>query len=629
MTAKGEGLSLPGLLVSSLVVLAAGVLCFVDAQAGPAHGPLPMLALGLGALALQAFPAELPGRVLFSSAPALTMIAAWGGGSGAGLACLLCLSGLFVRTLLRRPSDFFPTLQVNLADAAPELLTLALLARGWGWLACLAYVPLALTWPWLLSSSLGRARIGLLVPTLGIAGAAVLGSSLDLDHFAWRVLPLLLVLACVQRLPPGQVPMSRRVRKAVEPGPAPTRERLALEQYRREHDRLEEELQRLQRLLEGTRQMVSTLDLNALGERLQAMLTASIPHNFGAIFTVEHGQLQLRRQWGAELNPPAAMAVCRAVLTHEVPFTFEPNSQLAPLVPYQTSLIAAPMQLEHGTTGVVMVGSTTGTPYEREHRDLLWMIGCLAAISFSNAGLHQEVLSTQAQLVHAGKLAAIGQLAAGVAHELNTPLGAIRLALDGLSRQLKEPPATVERKLERARVAAEQAREIVEKLLVYSRRDVEAERDAVDIATVVRQTVDLVHSQLKQDGVQLEVEYGPGTPVVQGSGPELRQVLTNLLMNARDAVLSPGASAAQVKVQIGCQDGWVFVQVVDHGPGVPAELESRIFEPFFTTKPVGRGTGLGLSISHRIAAQHGGSLEYHPAPGGGALFCLRLPVRKA
>ena len=771
MAVEGERLSPPGILISGLVVLAVGIFCLPGLQSDSIQPPLVVGGLWLGSLVLQSTAADL-----FSSAPAFSMAAAMLGDKGAGFACLISLSSLLLRALVRHPRKFLYTLQANLADAVPELVTICVIAKGAGWAGCLTYVPLAMLWSWLL----GHHRAWMLVPYAGVACAALLAGSLDLAAFPWRLAPLLIVLLALQRrLSVVPAPRSRR-RPGMQPAPsaptaaqlameslpgkllhcknqsdvlkailataatvAPSRsqvifllqeqglvpiayhsplqerlaaysllglpepavetawrtqanltfpplpeggrrffegeqagaalcleqegvlylgrvkpplsdqeldhleliatravtalrvvrsqesERFALEQYQREHHRLQEELQRLQSLLEGTRQMASTLDFLALGERLEAMLRASIPHEFGAILTLGQGQLHLRRQWGANLNAPAALAVCQTVLTGEVPLTLERGSRLAPLVASQTGLVAAPMQLEQGTTGVLLVGSTTGLLFEREHQDLLWMIGCLAAISFSNASLHQEVVDTQSQLLHAGKLAAIGQLAAGVAHELNTPLGAIQLCLDGLTKQLKEQQTpSLQRKLERANLAADQARQIVDKLLVYSRREDKAEQERVELSVVVKQTLELVQAQLRQDGVQVELELA-SVPPVMGSSLELRQVLTNLLLNARDAALSPGSTATDIKIQTRCNDGWVYVQVLDHGPGVAPEIERRIFEPFFTTKEVGRGTGLGLSISHRIAVTYGGALEYESPPGGGACFSLRLPALQA
>jgi len=770
---QGERLSTPGILISGLVVLAVGIFCLPGLQGDSLQSPLVVGGLWLGALVLQATAAELPGVYLFSSAPAFSMAAAMLGGKGAGFACLISLSALFLRSLVRHPRQFLYTLQANLADAVPELVTICLIAKGAGWAGCLAYVPLAMLWSWILGNPLAS----MVVPYAAVACVALLISGLNLAAFPWMLAPLLVVLLAIQRrlpgapsprpgrrarvqapgriqpLSPGQLALEAlpgklafcknqaEVIKAVlgavaavcpsrsqvifllqEEGLVPvgyysplqerlaayallglpepvveaawraqtnltfppmpdagrrffegeqagsalyleqegvlyvgrvkpplseleldsleliaTRavsalrvvrsqesERLALEAYQREHDRLQEELQRLQSLLEGTRQMASTLDFIALGERLETMLRASIPHDFGAIVTLSQGQLHLRRQWGAQLDGSAAMAVCQTVFSSEVPLTLERGSRLAPLVASQTGLVAAPMQLEQGTTGVLLIGSTSGVLFEREHQDLLWMIGCLSAISFSNAGLHQEVVDTQSQLLHAGKLAAIGQLAAGVAHELNTPLGAIQLSLDGLTKLLKEQAPSVQRKLGRANLAAEQARQIVDKLLIYSRREDKAEHERVELSVVVRQTMELVQAQLRQDGVKVELEMNP-VPLVMGSSLELRQVLTNLLLNARDAALSPGATATDVKIKTLCHDGWVYVQVFDHGPGVAPEIERRIFEPFFTTKEVGRGTGLGLSISHRIAVTYGGALEYESPPGGGACFSLRLP----
>ena len=764
MAVERERLSPTGLVISSLLILAVGALCPPRLPGDPLQTPPVVAGLWIGAILLQAAAAEWPGLNLFSSAPALSMTAALLGGPAAVFAPWICLSSLCLRSLVGRSRKFLLVLQLNLADAVPELVIVCALSRGLPAAGCVLYAPLALAWSgWVLGRKAGWQ---MLLPYAAVACAAILGAALNLTGYPSRVVPLLLVLAVLQqrqasvartgwrrplakstaqvaleslpatlavcrtqtavldailqvsaavcparsrvifllqegRLVPAryQSPLQERLAayallnqtepvveqawltQSVVPFPplstaarffqgepagaalwieqegvlylgrdkplseeelrslewiAPRagaalrvarsqeNERLALDQYRREHERLEEELQRMQSLLDGTRQMASTLDLNTLGERLEHMLHASISHEFGAIYTLDQGQLHLRRQWGPPIHASAALAVCQAVLSHQIPFLVEPGSRLEPLVPGQKGLVAAPMQLEHGTAGVLLVGSTRNQVYERDHQDLLWLIGCLAAISFSNASLHQEVVSTQDQLLHAGKLAAIGQLAAGVAHELNTPLGAIQLCLDGLSRQLRDSPST-QKKLERGNLATNQAREIVEKLLVYSRREDRATYETVDLNLVVSQALELVQSQLKKDGVRVQVELG-ALPTVLGAPLELRQVLTNLLMNARDAALSPQARSREIRVRGGCQDGWAWVQVLDQGPGVDPEIEKRIFEPFFTTKEVGRGTGLGLSISHRIAVKHGGSLEYQSLPEGGACFSLRLPV---
>lgn len=774
MAVEGERLSPIALLISSILVLAVGANCRADLPGDLLQIPPVVGGLWLGALLLQASAIEWPGLYLFSSAPALSLAAAMLSHRSACLAFLISLSALFLRSLIRRRRNFGYTLQANLADAVPELLAICAISQGAPWLGCLGYAPLALAWSQFMLGQ--RTGLQMLGQYASVGCLALVAGNLDLAGSPWRLVPLLVVLAVLQRRQPGpsgQRPASRRLplpgarppaktaaQLALESFPlvlsacrsqlavldallkvvaslCPSRstvifllqegrllpvryhsplqerlaaysllnlaepavesawcaqavltfpplseaprffegepcgaalwmeqegvlyvgratpisedelrslewvvtravaalrvvrsqenERLALEQYRREHERLEEELQRLQKLLDGTRQMASTLDLAALGERLEVMLRASLPHDFGAILTLGQGQLQLRREWGANLNPAAALAVCQAVLSHEIPFIFQRDSRMEPVVPSQTGLLAAPMQLEQGTTGVLLIGSRKGIVFEREHQDLLWLIGCLAAISFSNASLHHEVVSTQEQLMHAGKLAAIGQLAAGVAHELNTPLGAIQLCLDGLARQLKDSLPTAQKKLERGQLATNQAREIVDKLLVYSRREDKASHQPVEVAQVVRDSLELVGPQLKRDGLRLELDLAELPPVL-GVELELRQVLTNLLMNARDAALSPNASARDVKIQTRCQDGSVWIRVFDRGPGVAPEIEKRIFEPFFTTKPVGRGTGLGLSISYRIAVKHGGSLEYQSPPEGGACFSLRLPA---
>lgn len=230
----------------------------------------------------------------------------------------------------------------------------------------------------------------------------------------------------------------------------------------------------------------------------------------------------------------------------------------------------------------------------------------------------------QQRLVALNKLAAVGEFALGVAHELNTPLGAVMIQLDAanmaLDRQRYDRAAE---KVASAERAAEGAREIVAKLLFYSRSGGDG-AGLVDLRRVVVDTLSLLGKQLSYDNLALAVEASEAA-WVWGRANELQQVFTNLLLNARDAVLEQEPAARRLTVEIAVQDDEVLLRLTDSGPGVPEALRERLFEPFFTTKSAGQGTGLGLSVSSQIMSQHGGRLTVENVPAGGARFTMRLP----
>jgi PAS domain S-box-containing protein len=224
------------------------------------------------------------------------------------------------------------------------------------------------------------------------------------------------------------------------------------------------------------------------------------------------------------------------------------------------------------------------------------------------------------QLIHSERLSAVGQLVAGVAHEINNPLQAVM----GFAELLigADTSSEVRRDLEQIRADANRAAKIVRHLLLFARRST-LERSVADLNEIARSTAVLRVNQLQAFNVELVEHYSNDLPMLVVNREEIQQVVLNLLINAEQSVRSTG-QAGTIRLSTGETANAAYVEVSDTGPGVPTVVASRIFEPFFTTKDVGQGTGLGLSVSLGIAQSHGGSLELRPTAYG-ACFRLTLP----
>jgi two-component system, NtrC family, sensor histidine kinase HupT/HoxJ len=264
---------------------------------------------------------------------------------------------------------------------------------------------------------------------------------------------------------------------------------------------------------------------------------------------------------------------------------------------------------------------------------------------------HEALKRTQRQLLHAEKMASLGRLVAGVAHELNNPISFVlgnvhalkryseRLAryvdavhrgdgrhgLDALrqslriDRILEDLPSLIDGTIE----GAQRTADIVSGLKRFSVIDRE-DKDTVDLNGVVTRAI---HWVRKGTAPEFLVHWNAGAPMhVSGNAGQLLQVLMNLIQNAYDAVVAAREAYPQLWISAHKDDHTVSLVLRDNGPGIPAEHMSQIFEPFFTTKPVGKGTGLGLSISYGIVEQHGGRLYARNAAQGGAEFVIELPI---
>lgn len=244
----------------------------------------------------------------------------------------------------------------------------------------------------------------------------------------------------------------------------------------------------------------------------------------------------------------------------------------------------------------------------------------IAALQRTEAILHE----TRDNAVQAGKLAVLGQLSAGISHELNQPLAALQTFADNAAALLaRGRHAEVAENLQMISELVGRTGRIVRQLKSFARREADTPQ-AVNVAATIEHALLIVEPRRREIAAQIAVApFAPGLTVIAEAG-RLEQVLVNLLLNALDAMHD--RPEARVDVQVRDATGQVVIEVRDHGPGIPDEVRGHLFEPFYTTKPAGAGLGLGLAISLTIVESYGGTLAARNAPDGGAVFVLTLPA---
>jgi len=225
-------------------------------------------------------------------------------------------------------------------------------------------------------------------------------------------------------------------------------------------------------------------------------------------------------------------------------------------------------------------------------------------------------MALEAELRRQDRLAALGKVVAGVAHEIRNPLNSIRLTLELLERRLRKNAATGD-EVRAAMREIDRLDSILARLLAFGRPHL-AERRLQPLRPLIEQAVGIVAEQARRKGVQIKVQLGPGEIWADVDGPQIIQVLINLLLNAIEA--SPPGGDVEVRAR--ASEERALIGVTDYGAGIPEPVRPHIFDAFFTTRP--EGSGLGLSVSREIAVAHGGELEYDPA-GPGTTFRLVLP----
>ncbi|HEY5002341.1 MAG TPA: ATP-binding protein [Ktedonobacteraceae bacterium] len=242
----------------------------------------------------------------------------------------------------------------------------------------------------------------------------------------------------------------------------------------------------------------------------------------------------------------------------------------------------------------------------------------------------QELREKQEQLVQAGKLATLGELTTGVAHELNNPLNNIGLfvgnAIDLIELGMADTDSErILQELSNAMQQVRKATEIISHLRTFGRA-ASVSREPVAINQVIVRAISLMREQLRLRQIEVVLQFPPEDVIVIGNAIQLEQVFINLLTNARDAMVN--ASRKVITITCAQVEQSVDICVSDSGPGIPAGLEQRIFDPFFTTKEVGAGTGLGLSITYGIIKEHQGTITVENQPGEGASFLIQLDTEQ-
>jgi PAS domain S-box-containing protein len=297
------------------------------------------------------------------------------------------------------------------------------------------------------------------------------------------------------------------------------------------------------------------------------------------------------------------------------------------------AMIGIPLFTHERIIGALAVRDRAGREFSAEELQAVQAFADQTALALENARLYataQESLTrlreTQAQLVQAAKMSALGQLVSGVAHELNNPLSVII----GYGQLLlsREVPDGMRRPVELMVAQGDRMAKIVRNLLFFARQR-PPERAAVNLQAVVEQTLALRVNQLTLSGITVETAFAPELPEITGDAQQLEQVFLNLLLNAEQAILEAKPKGCiVVRTRVSEAGDYVCADVVDDGPGIASDALPRVFEPFFTTKMVGSGTGLGLSVSYGILEEHGGRLTVQSRRGE-TIFTVELPVNHA
>jgi len=259
-------------------------------------------------------------------------------------------------------------------------------------------------------------------------------------------------------------------------------------------------------------------------------------------------------------------------------------------------------------------------PFLKEERNLIDSVAREIVIIIERKQAEQDKDRLQDQLRHADRLATIGQLSAGVAHELNEPIGSI-LGFAQLMQKNPDLPDQVKKDIEKIMKASLHAREVIKKLMIFARQ-MPPQKTRVNLNQIVEEGLYFLESRSVKEGIKVVRQLAEDLPEVTADPAQMTQVLVNIVVNAIQAM--PGGGQLTLKTKV--SDKSVFLTVEDTGMGMEEKVIKRIFLPFFTTKDVGKGTGLGLAVVYGIVTSHGGSMQVNSKVGEGTRFSIQLPI---
>lgn len=570
----------------------------------PAVLPRPDLAIAIAfalSLVLELGAVRIPTFGFFSTGFALVLSLACGRSDVQLFALGISALSLGLRTVGRQGS-----LASALADAVPAWVSLASLHLFQAWQSrCLAGIVVYFLVAELCQNQLARAE----EPTRWMSYQT---TREWMALYRWSVLFFAPILVCLNFYQPVYallaLPMLMGIQRAANSEMARLRlldqemllrqeaqSRLALAQTQQQLDQATHYL-RFQKYCEGlllelTRSLSLSQDVDNTARAALDSLKSRVHFRQLAVFVLAQQRLRPLFWLGDSQPPQLAPADERALLAGH---------------PVREPYFACSLEGE----GALVVDTRGQPPLSAEEMYLVNLVASQTALGLQSARRYREQQQAQAGMLTASKMAAVGQLAAGVAHELNTPLGAVMLQIE-LAQMQTGLTANTQKALEVAQKAIEHAQSIISRLLYYSREGA-AERQQSDLNAIVQDTVELIHRQLDIEGVKLDIELAQNCRA-RVNPNEIQQVLTNLILNARDACLESEARGRRIKVRTVVLPQGVGLEVLDQGAGVPEAIRERIFEPFFTSKPVGKGVGLGLSVSQELVQQHGGKLSVEAA----------------
>ncbi len=285
-----------------------------------------------------------------------------------------------------------------------------------------------------------------------------------------------------------------------------------------------------------------------------------------------------------------------------------------------------PLMEENKPAGLININRTQeGEYFTEDDLQRAKIFGSLVNLALRNSNLYRQLQETQSQLIQAEKMSALGQLAGGLAHEINNPLSGI-LGLTQLVLENTDKTSQNFTDLKDIEKAVFRCKKIIVSLLSFARQE-KTRMEPVSINEVIEETLTLCARQLELKSVRITREFTQGLPMVNGDHQQLMQVFLNLFTNARDAMPDGGELAvgtSLLKDPAGRE--LLMATVSDTGTGIKPEILASVFDPFFTTKPVGKGTGLGLSVCLGIINRHNGTIKAHGRQGSGTTFTLGLPV---